>query len=457
MRVIVCGAGHVGMGIIRYLAAEKNDIVVIDESVELIKKVEDSMDVQTVVGVPCHPESLHRAGATEAEMLVAVTPVDEVNMVACQVAHSLFHLPLKIAHLRNQAYLDPRWFDLFSTNHMPIDVVISPEVEIAKAIQRNIRLPGAFDLIPSTEGEIRVIGVKCSEECPILYTPLRQLTTLFPDLNVTVIGIIRNDELMIPTQEDQMLPGDEVYFITVASQVDRVMLAFGYEEIASRHILILGAGNIGVSLARGIEAAHPEVSVKIIEHNKERAKYISQNLSQGVVLQGDALDVNILKEAGVQKTETVVAVTNDTEVNVLASLLAKQNGAKRSITLVNNPAYTSLVTSLGIDAVINPRMITISSILQHVRRGRIRSVHSLRDGLGEVIEADVPELSRIVGSTVGNINIPNSIFVGAIVREGLVVVPQEKTTIHAGDRLVILSTQKGIGDVEKLFMTEDYF
>ena len=210
MRVIVCGAGHVGMGIIRYLAAEKNDIVVIDESVELIKKVEDSMDVQTVVGVPCHPESLHRAGATEAEMLVAVTPVDEVNMVACQVAHSLFHLPLKIAHLRNQAYLDPRWFDLFSTNHMPIDVVISPEVEIAKAIQRNIRLPGAFDLIPSTEGEIRVIGVKCSEECPILYTPLRQLTTLFPDLNVTVIGIIRNDELMIPTQEDQMLPGDEV-------------------------------------------------------------------------------------------------------------------------------------------------------------------------------------------------------------------------------------------------------
>ncbi|MGB8274094.1 MAG: Trk system potassium transporter TrkA, partial [Alphaproteobacteria bacterium] len=377
MKFIICGAGQVGSTIASHLAAEDNDVVVVDQSEDLIKKITDAFDVQGVVGFGSHPEILEKAGAGDADMLIAVTRDDEVNMVACQVAHSLFHVPTKIARVRHPSYLQPMWADLFSRDHLPIDVIISPEIEIARAITRRIQAPGAFEMIPLVAGKVRVLGVRCGEDCPVVNTPLRRLTGLFPDLNIVIIAIMREGSIFVPDGESQLLVGDDVYFAADCDHVARAMAAFGHEEPEARRIVIVGGGNIGLPLARSIEENYPAARLKIIEIDKEVAERATQYLARTVVIQGDALDPEILAEANVARSETIVLVTNEDEVNVLAALLAKRSGCARAMVLVNNPVFAPLVTNLGIDVVISPRAITVSTILQHVRRGRIRSVHSL--------------------------------------------------------------------------------
>lgn len=451
MKVIVCGAGQVGSNIARYLASENNDVTVIDQSSELIQKTSDTLDVRAVVGHASHPDVLEQAGAADADMIIAVTLADEVNMVACQVAHSLFNVPTKIARVRHQSYLQPIWADLFSREHLPIDVIISPEIEVARAISRRLQVPGAFDMIPLADGRVRVIGVICGPATPILHTPLRQLTGLFPDLNIEVVAIVRNDKPIIPSGDDQMLPGDEVYFVCDTNHLSRAMSAFGHEETEARRIIILGGGNIGVFLAEEIEAKHPQVSARIIEVDRMRAQHIAQRLNRTMVLHGDGLDPEILEEANVRATETVVAVTNDDEGNILASLLAKRYGCRRAITLINKTTYSPLVTTLGIDAVVSPRSITVSSILQHVRRGRIRSVHSLREGFAEIIEAEALETSTLINTPLREIRLPAGVIVGAIVRGAEVIIPRPSTVIKAHDRVIILAAVGQVKKVEKMF------
>ncbi len=375
MKVIVCGAGQVGSNIARHLATEDNNVTVIDQNPELVRKISDSLDVRGITGHASHPAVLERAGAPDTDMLIAVTYADEVNMVACQVAHSLFEVPTKIARVRSQTYLQPIWADLFSRDNMPIDVIISPEIEVARAIGRRLQVPGAFDSVPMAGGRVRVIGVHITEECPIINTPLRQLTDLFPDLNITVIAILREGHATVPRGDEQMLPGDDVYFAVDSEHVARGMAAFGHEESEARRIIVVGGGNIGLYLAQEIEDHHPGVSAKVIELHKERAEIAAQSLSQTIVINGDALDPDILDEANVRTTEAIVAVTNDDEVNILSSLLAKRYGARRALTLVNNMTFESLITELGVDVVVIPQVITVSTILQHVRRGPTRAVH----------------------------------------------------------------------------------
>ncbi|WP_029007942.1 Trk system potassium transporter TrkA [Azospirillum halopraeferens] len=451
MKVIVCGAGQVGSNIARYLASEGNHVTVIDQSAELIQRIGDTLDVQAMVGYASHPDVLESAGATDSDMIIAVTQADEVNMVACQVAHSLFNVPTKIARVRNQSYLQPIWADLFSRDHLPIDVIISPEIEVARAIARRLHVPGAFDMIPLADGKVRVIGVLCTDNCPILNTPLRQLTGLFPDLNIEVVAIVRNDRPIIPGGDDQMLPGDEVYFVCDTRHLGRAMAAFGHEEGEARRIIILGGGNIGLCLAEEIEDKHPQVSARIIEVNRVRAQYVAQRLTRTMVLHGDALDPEILEEANVRATETVVAVTNDDEGNILASLLAKRYGCQRAITLINKTTYSALVTPLGIDAIVSPRAITVSTILQHVRRGRIRSVHSLREGFAEIIEAEALETSAVINTPLKDVKLPSGVIVGAIVRGDDVIIPRPSTVIKAKDRVIILAAVGQVKKVEKMF------
>lgn len=451
MKVIVCGAGQVGSNIARYLATENNDVTVIDQSPELIQKISDTLDVQAMVGFASHPNVLEQAGAADADMIIAVTLADEVNMVACQVAHSLFNVPTKIARVRNQSYLAPIWADLFSREHMPIDVIISPEIEVARAVARRLQVPGAFDMIPLADGKVRVIGVICSDNCPILHTPLRQLTGLFPDLNLEVVAIVRNDKPIIPGGDDQMLPGDEVYFVADTRHLGRAMAAFGHEETEARRIIILGGGNIGLCLAEELEAKHSQVSARIVEVDRGRAQYIAQRLNRTMVLHGDGLDPEILEEANVRAAETVVAVTNDDEGNILASLLAKRYGCQRAITLINKTTYSPLVTTLGIDAVVSPRTITVSTILQHVRRGRIRAVHSLREGFAEVIEAEALETSSLINTPLREIKLPTGVIVGAIVRGEEVIIPRPSTVIKPHDRVIILAAVGQVKKVEKMF------
>ena len=418
MKVIVCGAGQVGFNITRYLAQEDNDITVVDQSPELIRKISDTLDVKAITGFASHPEVLARAGAADADLLIAVTQADEVNMVACQVAHSLFDVTTKIARIRRQGYLNPMWANLYSRDHMPIDVVISPEREVAEAIGRRLEVPGAFDMIPLADGKVKLIGVRCEEDCPIVNTPLRQLTQLFPDLNVVIIGLVRDNEARIPSADDEMLPGDEVYFVAESNHVPRAMAAFGHEEAAARRLVIFGGGNIGQFLAQAIEENNPSVNLKVIEADKVRAEAAARTLKRSVVLEGDVLEADILEEANVATAEAVVAVTNDDETNILASLLAKRLGSGRAITLVNSGAYTPLISSLGVDVAVSPRNITVSTILQHVRRGRIHSVNTLRDGFGELIEAEAMDTSGLIGKPLKEAELPRRCHFGLGCPEG---------------------------------------
>jgi trk system potassium uptake protein TrkA len=451
MKVIICGAGQVGFNIARYLSGEGADITVVDRNPELVQKISDSLDVKGMVGFASYPEVLEAAGARDADMLVAVTYADEVNMVACQVCHSIFGVPTKIARVRNQSYLDAVWSDLFSSDHMPIDHIISPELEVAKAIERRLQVPGAFDAIALADGKITLIGVRCTAETPILNTPLRQLTDLFPDLHIVIVGIQRDGKGFVPSPEDELREGDDVYFISDSRHLLRAMASFGHEGQAARRVVVVGGGNIGLNLARTVEEKHPHVNLKLIEVDKKRAETVARDLEKTVVIHGDALDNEILEEANVKAAETIIAVSNDDEVNILASLLAKQQGCQRAVTLVNKTSYGPLVGSLGIDAVVSPRAITVSTILQYVRRGKIRSVHSLADGFGEVIEAEALETSGLVGSPLREAKLPDGVLFGAIVRGDEVIIPRGDTVVRAKDRIVLFARANAVKKVEKLF------
>lgn len=458
MKVVICGAGQVGFHLARYLAGENNDVTVVDQSPELIGKINDQLDVQAFVGHASHPDMLERAGAADADMLIAVTFTDEVNMIACQVAHSLFNVPTKIARIRQQSYLDSAWANLFARDELPIDVIISPEIEVARAVARRIRVPGASDMIPMADDRVRVIGVRCTEDCPVIHTPLRQLTSLFPDLNITVIAVIRDEKMQIPSADDQMLPGDEVYFVAESAHVARAMAVFGHEEPETRRLIIVGGGNIGTTLAQDIASSEDGYTARIIELNKARARKVAELLPTTTVIQGDALDHEILEEAGIRETEAIVAVSDQDETNVLSSLLAKRYGVDRAVTLVNKTNYGPLITALGVDVVVSPREITASTILQHVRRGRIRSVHSLRDGFAEIIEAEALETSSLVGQPLKEAKLPNGVIVGAIVRGDRVIIPRPDTTVDAKDRVILLASARAVKKVEKMFAVRlEYF
>ncbi|GAB3455936.1 Trk system potassium transporter TrkA [Insolitispirillum peregrinum] len=450
MKVIICGAGQVGYNIARYLADEGNDITVIDQRPELVRKMADALDAKVVIGHASHPDVLEQAGVQDCDMLVAVTHADEVNMVACQVAHSLFNVPTKIARVRNRSYLNPMWAQLFSRENLPIDVIISPEIEVARAITRRLQVPGAIDLIPLADNKVRLLAVRCTEDTPVVHTPLRQLSVLFPDLQLVVVGIVRNDRPIVPTPEDQMLPGDEVYFVVAAAHTARAMAAFGHEEKQTRRILILGGGNIGLFLAQQLEAEHPEISVRIVEQNKEQAEYVARTLNRTMVLCGDCLEPEILDEAGVGAVETCIALTDDDETNIMAALLAKRYGAARTISLLNKTTYNTLMGGLGIDVVVNPRSITVSNILHHVRRGRIHSVHSLHEGFGELIEADALETSSLVGRPLKDIKLPLGVMLGAVVRGDTVIMPRGNTVVQGGDRVILFAAAEAVKKVEKL-------
>jgi trk system potassium uptake protein TrkA len=430
---------------------ENNDVTVVDQSEQLVRRVGDGLDVQAMVGFASHPDVLERAGAGDADMIIAVTQADEVNMVACQVAHSLFNVPTKIARIRSQSYLQAHWADLFSSNHLPIDVIISPEVEVGELVLRRLEAPGAVDSVRFANGEVVTIGIDCGDNCPVVDTPLAQLTELFPDLQAVVVGILRNGKLFVPRSSDAMLAGDRVYVVCQLDQVRRTLGIFGHEEPEAHRVVIAGGGNIGLYVARALEARNSGARVKIIEASRSRAIEIADLLKRTVVLNGDALDQEILQEADVQDADTLVALTNDDEVNILACVMAKRLGAARNMALINNRSYPAFAGTLGIDATVSPRSVTISKILQHVRRGRIRGVHTIENGLAEVIEAEALETSPLVGKSLRDLDLPDGIRIGAVFRDEKVIMPSGATQIVAKDRVIIFATAERVRQVEQMF------
>ena len=453
MRVIVCGAGQVGSTIARHLATEGADVTVVDSAPEQARRVDESYDVRGMVGHAAHPDVLARAGAQDADMLIAVTRSDEVNIVACEVAKSLFGVKRRIARLRHHGYLERAWEGRRVVDELPIDVVISPEVEVARGIFRRLRTPGAFDMVTLVDGKVRLLGIHCDQTpCPIEGTPLSDVPRVLPQLPVHVLAIFRRGRAFVPRGHDRLQAGDDVYVVVGSEGVDELMGAFGHHERVARRVVIVGAGNVGLHLAQTLVREAPLVSLKVIEHNKERAEHVSTVLGDGaVVLNGDALDKETLEEANVRSAETVVAVTNDDETNIFTSVLAKREGCARAITLVNKTSYEPLLPALGIDAVVSPNEVTISTILRHVRRGAISAVHTLREGFGEVIEAEALEGSRLVGGPLAEVVMPEGMRIGALVRpDGTVVIPDGRCRVQPGDRVVAIVTYRALRKAEAM-------
>lgn len=452
MRIIVCGAGQVGTTLAHHLSSEENDVVVIDQSPELIRRLDDSLDVRGIVGYASRPGVLEQAGAADADMIIAATVSDEVNMMACMVGHTLFHIPTKIARVRDQEYSLSRWAGLFSKDGgLPIDVIISPEQEVARAIIRRLHAPGAIEMIEMGDNAVRLVGVRLGEDCPIINTPLRQLTALFPDLNIQVVGVVRAGRSFVPSDQDQLFPRDEVYFVADTLHVPRAMAAVGQEVPESHRVIIVGGGNIGQRLARIIEQEDRDISALLIERDPERAQSAAQRLARTTVLNGDAMDPDLLEEANAKRADTVIAVTDHDETNILSTLLAKRYGAKQGIALVTRPAYSTLLQPLDIDVIINPRSITASIILQHVRRGRVRGVYSIGDKFGEIIDIEAMESSGIVGKPLSESKLPHGAVVGAVVRDGKVIIPRPDTVIRPADRVILFAVESVIKRVERIF------
>jgi trk system potassium uptake protein TrkA len=458
MKVIICGAGQVGYGIAEHLAAEGNDVAVIDTAADLVQHISDNLDVRGFVGHGAHPDMLDRAGAENADMIIAVTYHDEVNMVACQVAHSIFNIPQKIARVRAQSYREPHWQNLFSRDHMPIDVIISPEIEVGESVLRRLNLPGTLDVYSFDEGRITAIGIHCHEECPILDTPLEQLTELFPDLFAMVVGISRDHRLIVASKKEQLLAGDDVYLVVRADQVERTMKIFGHKKDRASRVVIAGAGNIGRYVAQRLEKLHPFSNLKLVEIDRQVAVRSAETLNRTVVLNGSALDEEILREADIRDADIMIALTNDDQVNILASVLAKRLGCRQNLCLINNRSYMTIVDSLGIDAHLNPRSITISRILQHVRRGRIKGVYSIEDGAAELIEAEALQTSPLVGKALQDLELPEGIRIGAIIRKNEMIAPQGTSEIQQGDRVIVFALGDQVHEVEQMFRVSlDYF
>ncbi|MGR3272248.1 Trk system potassium transporter TrkA [Thalassococcus profundi] len=458
MKVIICGAGQVGWQIARHLSGERNDVTVVDNNPDLVRRATDSLDVQGISGFASYPDILDRAGARDADMIIAATYSDEVNMVTCQVAHSVFSIPRKIARLRSQSYLTAIYSDLYRRDHMPIDVVISPEKEVAEAALQRLAAPAAFDTEIFFDGKAQLLGLTIEAECPVVNTPLRQLTDLFSTLRSVVVGVRREGTLFAPESGDQLFVGDSCYVIVHADDIRRTMEIFGKSLRKQERVVLVGGGNVGLAVAENLETRAERVRVKMIEKNRKCAERAAEALERTIVLHGDGLDASLLAEANIERADAVLCVTDDDKTNMLAAVRAKAAGCPMAIALINDPTLVPLMEPLGIDAYINPRATTVSSILRHIRHGRVRQVYSIGDAEAEVIEAEVLSTSPIAGSRIREIDFPEGVLVGAVLKGDKVVKPTGALVIDEGDLIVIFALSKDVAEVERLLQVSiDFF
>ena len=458
MNIIICGAGRVGFTIAKILSEQGHSITVIDQSSEDIQKIDETLDVKSIVGKATYPSILEKANATDADMIIAVTRNDEINMLICQIAFSIFNVQKKIARIRSQDYLNPKFTKVYNKENLPIDVIISPEIEIAKSLQRKLEAPGALDNVPFADNRIRLLEILINEKCSLKNIKLNALTKKFPLLDANIMGVIRDDKFVVLRKTDIMLKDDRAYVIINASQMKDTLNAFGHNEKISNKILIIGGGNIGFNLAKNLEESFDSARVKIIEKNKERAELIASELNNTIVINGDALDEEVLLEANIDEVQTVLALTNDDEDNLMVSVLvekfAKDNSElsdKRTMALINKPNYSLLQSSLKIDDFIDPRMNTVSSILKHIHKGSIANAYSILNGEYEIIEAEIIETSELINKELKNSNLPDEIRVGAILRGEEVIIPRSNFVFKKEDIVVLLAKKDFLHVVENMF------
>ncbi|MFT5390992.1 MAG: trk system potassium uptake protein TrkA [Gammaproteobacteria bacterium] len=450
MKIIILGAGQVGASVAESLAVEANDITVVDKNADSLRTLQERFDLRTVVGYASHPDVLKRAGAQDADMIVAVTNSDETNMVACQVAYTLFHTPTKIARVRAAEYLNHP--SLFRSEALPIDVLISPEQVVTRHIQRLIETPGALQVLDFAHGKAQLVGVKAFHGGPLVGQALRTLTEHLPGVKCRIAAIFRQGKAIIPDGDTIVEVDDEVFFVAAERDIRAVMGELRRLDRPVKNVIIAGGGNIGQRLAQALEKHY---RVKLIERFPEAAKRLSEVLNSTIVLQGDAADEDLLHEENIDHTDVYCAVTNDDQVNILSAMLAKRMGARKVMAIINRGAYVDLVQSGTIDVAISPQQATIGTLLAHVRRGDVVQVHSLRRGAVEAIEAIAHgdrKTSKVVGRTVDEIKLPPDTTISALVRDDNVIIAHHDTVVEADDHVILMVLdKKRVPEVERLF------
>lgn len=450
MKIIILGAGQVGASMAGNLASEANDITVIDDNASVLQELQDRLDLRTIVGHASHPDILMQAGADDADMIIAVTRNDETNMIACQVAYTLFRTPTKIARVRSVEYLrHPR---LFAQEALPVDVIISPEQLVTDYIERLIEYPGALQVLDFAGGRVQLVAVRAFHGGPLVGHELRDLKQHMPGIDARVAAIFRRGKAITPEGDTIIEVDDEVFFVAARKHIRAVMGELRKMDKPVKRVMLAGGGNIGMRLAAAIENSY---HVRIIEHNPKRAKLLSESLDKSIVLLGDAADQELLLDENIENTDVFCALTNDEEANILSAMLAKRLGARKVMSLINRTSYVNLVQSETIDVAISPQQATIGSLLTHVRRGDVVMVHSLRRGAAEAIEAvahGTRENSRVIGRSIDEIRLPPGTTIGAIVRGEEVIIAHHDTVIESDDHVILfLSDKKCIQQVERLF------
>ncbi len=447
MKIIVCGAGQVGSQIALHLSRERNDVTIIDTNPDLVARATDALDVEGVVGSACHPDVLERANAGNAQMIIAVTRQDEVNIVTCQIAESVFSIPKKVARLRSTAY---RGLFEQGTYGFPVDVLISPEREVAVAVLDQLEAPETFETEDFLDGQLVMVGIQLGEKCSILDTPLRQLTGLFPTMRVIVAGVRRSGKLIVPDPDDQLYHGDEVYVFCHVDDRSRTIAVFSELREMARRIIIVGGGVVGLHLARRLEESREGIRSVVIELNRNVAERAADALERTIVLNGDGLTMEMLEEANVDRADAVVAVTQEDKTNILVGARAKALGSPLAISLVNDLGLASMRMPLGIDKFVNPMTVTVSSILRHIRQGRVVSVYTVGDAQAEIIELEVTQGSPIAGKPIRRVGIPKGSRVVGIRKNVEVFCPKGDTVINVGDHVVIFSLFEEVKAIDHL-------
>ena len=450
MKTIICGAGEVGYSIADKLTNENFEVTVIDESQERLSKISENLDAKVIKGVPSLPSVLIKAGAKDCEIIIAVTKSDEMNMITCQIGYSLFNIPKKIARIRQQDYLKGEWQSLYTKNNLPIDAIISPEEEVEKALHRRLMSPGTIDMVELSEKRLKLIGFKCEKNFSHLGLSVRELSEKFPNYLANILFIFRKDKKFVVNSSTIIEHDDLIYMVVETDNLSDVLREFGHEELQAKKVVIIGGGNIGFSLAQFIESSNSNMSTELIEANKSRAEFLASNLNKVTITHGDGLDNQILEEVNISEAGYCIAVTEDDEVNILSSLLAKRAGTKQCMTLINNSTYSSLLTSIGVDITIDPKIITISKILEKVRSGRIRSDYSIGEGFGEVIEAEVISNSLLCNKNIKDISLPKGIRVGSIFRNDKIIIPNSQTIFNENDDVVFFAETNCIKKLEQI-------
>ena len=452
MKVIIVGAGEVGFHIAQRLSEESQDVVLIDQNPEQIRRVDDHLDVQAILGSGTSPQILKDAGIIDAHMLLATTDSDEVNLIACLIAKNLSPSLIKVARLRNEEYI--RELPLLDKDHLGIDHVINPQAEMVRSIQQLMEIPGASEVIDFVEGKVKLIGVLVDQNSPFAGRKLLSLTKA--EGEILVGAIVRNKKVIIPHGNDSILAGDLVYLVARNRDLDQALGLFGIREKSLKRVIIIGAGQTGQALARKMDRAR--ISTKIIEKDEAICAQLSAGLDHVIVINGDGTSKELMEEENIGSADFLVAITGDEESNILISLLAKEMGAQQAITRVSKLSYLPLMSAIGIQSVVSPRLAAVRAILHYIRPGKILSVAPLKGEHAEAIEAEALETSDIVNKPLHKVKIPKGVIVGAIFRKDEIIIPRGDTVIRPGDRLIIFALLQVLPKLEKLLTVKlEYF